>query len=106
MNKRELISRVQRHMGVGASRDAARAAVNAVLESILLTAAAEGKIHLAHLGTFEYQQHLSRSGQGLPNATPSTPQAQRRLRFRPADLLRKSIEARPLPPQGKTTRPV
>ncbi len=72
MNKRELTARVQRYMGAGASRDAARAAVNAVLGSILQAAAEEDKVHLPKLGIFEYRER----------------RGSRRLSFRPARRLR------------------
>ncbi len=88
MNKRELIARVQRHMGVGATREAARAAVSAVLESILQSAAEAPKVHIAHLGTFEYRNHRERSGKGLPSATPKSPRNVRRLTFMPARRLK------------------
>ncbi len=89
MNKRELIARVQRHMGAGASRSAARAAVNAVLESILHSAATDSKTHIARLGTFEYKQHSKRSGHGLPTTPPNSRNTRtQRLVFRPAKHLR------------------
>ncbi len=94
MNKRELIARVQRHMGAGSTRDAARAAVNAVLESIL-QAAAEGKnVHIARLGNFEYRERRQRSGQGLPGITSDAPRPlTRRLHFRPARRLKARTES-------------
>ncbi len=70
MNKRELIARVQRYMGAGASRDAARAAVNAVLESILLSARTT-RVPISKLGVFEYKER----------------RGARRLCFRPARRL-------------------
>ncbi len=91
MNKRALTARVQRHMGAGASRDAARAAVNAVLESILQAAAAEGRVHLPHLGTFEYQTHQARDGQGLPAPRSQPAPLTRRLHFRPARRLKERL---------------
>ncbi len=98
MNKRELIARVQRHMGAGASRDAARAAVNAVLGSILQEAREEKKVHIAQLGTFEYQPHRMRSGEGLPISRPASPRDTLRLNFRPARLLKKRVAT--LHPRG------
>ncbi len=95
MNKRELIARVQRHMGAGATRDAARAAVNAVLSSILQAAAESPKAHLPHLGTFEYRPHHQRSGKGLPglhaNHTNAPNATTQRLTFRPALRLQKHV---------------
>ncbi len=71
MNKGKLIARVQRLMGAGTSRSTAQAAVNAVLDSILQEAQNQ-KVHLAHLGTFEYRER----------------RASRRLSFRPAKRLK------------------
>ncbi len=100
MNKRQLIARVQRHMGAGASRDAARAAVNAVLSSILQAAEEENKITLPHLGTFEYRLHQSRDGKGLPTPSAGQPrQCTSRLNFRPARRLKAIAEA-PVPPKS------
>ena len=72
MNKRELIARVQRHMGAGATRDAATAAVNAVLAAIVQQAAA-GRAAIPHFGAFSYRPPRS---------------ATRRLAFAPARHLR------------------
>ncbi len=59
MNKKELIARVQRHMGPGATRDAAGAAVDAVTSAIL-AAAAEHPVSLRGLGSFEYRLRQER----------------------------------------------
>lgn len=53
MNKKELIARVQRYMGPGATRSTASAAVKAVLSSIQTAAANNPKLHIARFGTFE-----------------------------------------------------
>ncbi len=97
MNKRELTARVQRHMGAGASRSAAQAAVNAVLGSILREAADKGNVHIAHLGTFAYQACRTRSGKALPRATDSLRAIRftHRLRFRPARRLKQRIAHTP-----------
>ncbi len=94
MNKRELIARVQRHMGIGATRDAARAALNAVLESIQQAAAEGETVHIPRLGSFEYRLHHPRSGKGLPTAAATEAPPTRRLTFRPANRLRECMTAR------------
>ena len=53
MNRKQLIARVQRYMGPGATRNTASAAVEAVLSSIEQAAHSAPKLHVAHFGTFE-----------------------------------------------------
>ncbi len=99
MNKQALIARVQRHMGAGASRDAARAAVNAVLDSILQTAAEEEKATLPHLGTFEYRDTSHATEKGCHAATkppPSPPDASASAPPNASKNLQKANK--PLPP--------
>ncbi len=91
MNKRELTARVQRHMGAGASRNAAQAAVSAVLDSILQAAASDGNVHIAHLGSFCYQSHRMRNGKGLPVPAVQQLRLTRRLHFRPARRLQNCV---------------
>ena len=52
VNKKQLIARVQRYMGPGATRSTASAAVEAVLHSIQ-QATQQEKLHIARFGTFE-----------------------------------------------------
>lgn len=72
MNKKQLIARVQRYMGPGATRSSASAALNAVLSSIDKAAAAPQGIRISGFGTFSVK--LKASG------TETT----RRLIFHPA----------------------
>lgn len=60
-------------MGPGATRNTASAAVEAVLSSILATAQESPKVHVPHLGTFEY-----------PPPSEHKPDKQPKLKFRPA----------------------
>ncbi len=86
MNKRQLVVRVHRHMGAGATRETALEAVNAVLSSILKATAKGPKVHIPRLGTFEYidfdgcrrltfrpAEHLIQATVGTCHATPATP---------------------------------
>lgn len=52
MNKKQLIARVQRYMGPGATGSTASAAVEAVLTSIQKAANTNPKLHIAGFGTF------------------------------------------------------
>ncbi len=72
MNKKQLIARVQRYMGPGATRSSATAAVNAVLSSIDNTANAPQGIRISGFGTFSVKLKSSES------------ETSRRLIFRPA----------------------
>lgn len=55
MNKTQLIARVQRNMGMGSTRDSARAAVDAVLGCIA-EASQEERIELRGFGSFYHKQ--------------------------------------------------
>ena len=55
MNKKQLIARVQRYMGPGATRSTASAAVEAVLASISAEAQNETGVHIKRFGTFAYK---------------------------------------------------
>ena len=55
MNKAQLIARVQRNMGMGSTRESARAAVNAVLNSIAEHSQKE-RIELRGMGSFYHQR--------------------------------------------------
>lgn len=52
VNKKQLIARVQRYMGPGATGSTASAAVEAVLTSIQKAANTNPKLHIAGFGTF------------------------------------------------------
>lgn len=56
MNKKQLIARVQRHMGPGTTGNAAAATVEAVLSAIVACAAEEGKTHMPRFGVFRLKQ--------------------------------------------------
>jgi len=52
VNKKQLIARVQRYMGPGATRNTASAATEAVLLSILKAASQSDKLYITRFGTF------------------------------------------------------
>ena len=76
MNKKQLITRVQRYMGPGATRKTASAAVEAVLSSIRKESR-EHVVHIAHFGV-------------LNGETIIIPQ-HKRLIFRPSGKLTRRI---------------
>lgn len=59
MNKTQLIARVQRNMGMGSTRDSARAAVDAVL-SCIAAASQEERVELRGFGSFTHKVKESR----------------------------------------------
>ena len=64
MNKKQLIARVQRYMGPGATRSTASAAVEAVLASIANGAAEDNGVRILKFGTFR-KKTASNGGQKL-----------------------------------------
>lgn len=70
-------------MGPGATRNAASAAVDAVLASILKLAQQE-KLHIARFGTFETVHRPARSGAHPISGETITIPAHSRLTFRPS----------------------
>ena len=82
MNKKELIARVQRYMGPGATRATASAAVEAVLASIQQATAETGdKLHIARFGTFERLLRPGRKGYDINTASIHTIPARQALTF-------------------------
>ena len=70
MNKKQLIARVQRYMGPGATRSTASAAVEAVLASILSATQNPGeKLHIARFGSFERLLRPARQGYDINTGT-------------------------------------
>ena len=59
MNKKQLIARVQRYMGPGATRSTASAAVEAVLASIQQGAQEPKGVHITRVGSFAYKKSNS-----------------------------------------------
>lgn len=60
MNKKQLIARIQRHMGFGSTRDSAQAALNAVLDCIA-TYSKEERIELRGFGVFTQKEKKARA---------------------------------------------
>ena len=85
MNKKQLIARVQRYMGPGATRATASAAVEAVLASIrLATAETDARLHIAHFGTFERVERASRQGYDINTGAMRHIPARSELTFKAA----------------------
>lgn len=95
MNKTQLIARVQRNMGMGSTRDSARAAVEAVLNCIA-EVSREERIELRGFGVFYHKERAprrlihpsSKETMTLParselcfklSSNPSCPQLKKRL---------------------------
>lgn len=86
MNKKELIARVRRYMGPGATGSAASAAVEAVLSSILAEVG-HGSVHVPKLGTFEMRDTPARCGYSIAAGKTVTYPSTRALTFRPSTAL-------------------
>lgn len=84
MNKKQLIARVQRYMGPGATRNTASAAVEAVLASVLAAVKEDKKLHIAHFGTFHTERSSARRGYNLATGSIRNLPPKKHLRFRPA----------------------
>ena len=87
MNKKQLIARVPRYMGPGATRATASAAVEAVLGSILQATTTDEKLHLAHFGTFERVLRTARQGYNINTGTMQDIPARQELTFKAAKKL-------------------
>ena len=85
MNKKQLIARVQRYMGPGATRNTASAAVEAVLASILDATGSPGdKLHVSRFGTFECIERAARMGYDINTAGMKEIPARKELIFKAA----------------------
>lgn len=69
MNKKQLIARVQRYMGPGATRSTASAAVEAVLASIINGSADAKGVHITRFGSF--RKKITSAGPPKLNFRPS-----------------------------------
>ncbi len=90
MNKKQLITRVQRYMGPGATRKTASAAVEAVLSSIRKESC-EKKVHVAHFGVFTEETRAERTGTHPVSGETITIPQHKRLVFRPSDKLTRRV---------------
>lgn len=90
MNKKELIARVQRYMGPGATRSAASAALEAVLASIVTLSSRE-RLQITRFGAFEWHDRPARRAFSIPSGQMVSLPPSRRLTFHPAFL----------PPEGR-----
>ena len=84
VNKKELLARVQRYMGPGATRSAASAALEAVLGSVLALTDSGEKLQITRFGTFERKLRPSRLAYDIPTAKLTHTTAHSRLTFTPA----------------------
>lgn len=85
MNKRELLSRVQRYMGPGTTRSTASAALEAVLSGIAeLTKQPGDRLQLVRFGTFERRLCPTRRAYSIPAGGMQVVPEHSRLCFVPA----------------------
>lgn len=91
MNKKELIARVRRYMGPGATGSAASAAVEAVLSSILAEME-HGSVYVPTLGTFGMRDTPARCGYSIAAGKIVTYPSSRTLTFRPSTALQSVLK--------------
>ena len=91
MNKKQLIARVQRYMGPGATQSTASAAVEAVLGAVLALSAEE-RLHITRFGSFEQRLCPARRAYSIPRGEAVQLPPRMRLSFTPA----KGFPARPI----------
>ena len=83
MNKKQLIARVQRYMGPGATQNTASAAVEAVLCAIR-TLSARGRLHITRFGSFEQRLCPARRAYSIPRGEAVQLPPRMRLSFTPS----------------------
>ena len=91
MNKKQLIARVQRYMGPGATQSTASAAVEAVLGAIL-TLSAKERLHITRFGSFEQRLTPARRAYCISSRKHVQLPPRMRLNFTPS----KGFPARPV----------
>ncbi len=91
MNKRELVQRVQHHMGVGCTRKSAQAALHAVLSSIVQLSEKE-TVPLAGFGRFSQRVRPARTGHHPLSGEPLDIPEREQLHFSPSPKLLKEGE--------------
>ncbi len=92
MNKAELIEAVQRSLGQEATKRAADAAVEAVLDSIAKGIKNEGKVQLIGFGTFEVKTRGARMGRNPKTGETMQIGESKSVGFKPSSVLKSSLD--------------
>ncbi len=86
MNKRQLIARIQAHMGVGCTRETATAALEAVLESIVRLSHDE-VVQIQRFGRFSQKERQARMGHHPLTNEPVLIRGGKELHFSASDKI-------------------
>jgi DNA-binding protein HU-beta len=102
MNKADLITEVQKHLGVECSKAHAERAVNAVLSAVERGLQVDGEVQIVGFGTFQVKERAARMGRNPQTREPMQIAASRSVGFR-AGTGRRSAVARPDDPGHEHT---
>jgi DNA-binding protein HU-beta len=91
MNKAELITGVQKHLGPECSKAHAERAVSAFLAAVEQGLQTDGEVQIVGFGTFAIKERRARMGRNPQTNEPIQIAASRTVGFRPGTGLRASI---------------
>ena len=93
MNKADLITEVQKHLGMECSKAHAERAVNAVLSSIERGLQIDGEVQVVGFGTFQVKERAARMGHNPQTKEPIHIPPSRTVGFRVGTGLRSAVAA-------------
>lgn len=93
MNKADLITEVQKHLGMECSKAHAERAVNAVLSAVTRGLQADGDVQIVGFGTFHVKDRAARTGLNPQTKQPMQIPASRTVGFRVGSGLRSAVAA-------------
>ena len=88
MNKAELITEVQKHLGDDATKACAEGALNAVLEAFKSGITKDGAVQLVGFGTFSVTERKAREGVNPQTGAPIHIAASKTIKFKPSAQLK------------------
>ena len=93
MNKADLITEVQKQLGLECSKAHAERAVNAVLAAVERGLQVDGEVQIVGFGTFQVKQRAARMGRNPQTKEPMEIAASRTVGFRVGSGLRSAVAA-------------
>lgn len=93
MNKADLITEVQKHLGIECSKAHAERAVNAVLSAVTRGLQVDGEVQLVGFGTFHVKHRAARTGLNPQTKQAMQIPASRTVGFRIGSGLRSAVAA-------------
>ena len=93
MNKADLITEVQKQLGLECSKAHAERAVNAVLAAVERGLQVDGEVQIVGFGTFQVKQRAARMGRNPQTKEPMEIAASRTVGFRVGTGLRSAVAA-------------